>query len=237
MTATTTMPARSWEFRSLAWTANRGLGWPRKPWAAAKWCSVNLDFAISHLRSGGRSTGWISRCLEHMRLWICAFVLELTRRCGGPSTSMRALCSRQRSRLSRMNSEPSWTHCEGTMRVIFCLRGVHHGGVLWRPRQCATWQLRLPLVLEHECGDGQVLGFTDEAITYATALEGLVDLRLEISGAVVTCESAVLATLPAAIRDAVLRMHRRGSGGALATGWRLRGGGYAHRDGAVRSSP
>ena len=42
-----------------------------------------------------------------------------------------------------------------------------------------------------------------------------------------------LPRLPAAIRDAVLRMHRRGSGGALAHGWRLRGGGYAHRDGAV----
>ena len=96
----------------------------------------------------------------------------------------------------------------------------------------ATWQLRLPLVWNMECGDGQVLGFTDEAITYATALEGLVDLRLEISE-LWSCESAVLATLPAAIRDAVLRMHRRGSGGALAMAGAFGGGGYAHRDGAV----
>ena len=103
----------------------------------------------------------------------------------------------------------------------------------WGPSLAAQvrsgWQLRLPLVWNMECGDGQVRGFTDEAITYASALEGIVDLRLEISD-IWHCEGSVLAALPRCLRESVMRMHRRGGGSTLALG---SGDGYAHRDGAV----
>ena len=59
-----------------------------------------------------------------------------------------------------------------------------------------------------ECGSGPTHGFTDEAITFAVGLEGLLDLRLEISEPW-RCEESVLATLPSATREAVLRMSRR----------------------------
>ena len=46
----------------------------------------------------------------------------------------------------------------------------------------------LPLVWSMECGSaGRCIGFTDEAITFALALERHVDLRLEISE---TCAAA-----------------------------------------------
>ena len=72
----------------------------------------------------------------------------------------------------------------------------------------AGLRLNLTVIWNMECGGGQVRGFTDEAITFATALEGLVDLKLEVSEAW-HCEDAVLSTLPASTRDAILRMQRR----------------------------
>ena len=72
----------------------------------------------------------------------------------------------------------------------------------------AGWELSFPLVWNMECGVGQVRGFTDEAITFATALEGRVDLRLEIQEPW-RCEEDVLRHLPRATRDAIRRMYKR----------------------------
>ena len=62
-----------------------------------------------------------------------------------------------------------------------------------------------------ECDDGQVRGFTDEAVTFATALESMLDLRLEISEPW-HCREAVLQSLPLATADAVMRMQQRPNG-------------------------
>ena len=78
-------------------------------------------------------------------------------------------------------------------------------------RIARRWRVRLPLVWNMECGAGQVHGFTDEAITFATALESAVDLRLEISE-IWRCRESVLRTLPRATRDAVTRLSKRRGG-------------------------
>ena len=78
-------------------------------------------------------------------------------------------------------------------------------------RIAARWRVALPLVWSMECGTGQVHGFTDEAITFAVALERHVDLRLEISD-MWRCRETVLNTLPASTRDAVERLARRRGG-------------------------
>ena len=76
------------------------------------------------------------------------------------------------------------------------------------------WVVQLPLVWSMECGSGEVHGFTDEAITFAVALERLVDLRLEISD-MWSCRD-FLSALPQATRDAVERLaKRRGREGAI----------------------
>ena len=54
----------------------------------------------------------------------------------------------------------------------------------------------------------QVRGFTDEAITFATALEEVLDLRLEIAEPW-QCEESVLRSLPVATREAVRRSSAR----------------------------
>ena len=63
-----------------------------------------------------------------------------------------------------------------------CAYAWHHQ---WGPRLAdeirSRWLLKRPVIWNMECGNGPTRGFTDEAITIATGLEGLVDLRLEIS--------------------------------------------------------
>ena len=72
----------------------------------------------------------------------------------------------------------------------------------------ASWQLQLSVIWNMECGIGPVRGFTDEAITFATALEGHIDLRLETSDPY-ACDQQVLRHLPRATREAVMRMQGR----------------------------
>lgn len=72
----------------------------------------------------------------------------------------------------------------------------------------ARWRLNLTLIWNMECDVGPVRGFTDEAITFAVALEGLVDLRLEVSEPW-RCDEAVLSSLPEVTREAIHRMQKR----------------------------
>ena len=62
--------------------------------------------------------------------------------------------------------------------------------------------------MELECGAGQVHGRTDEARTFATALEGLIDLRLEIAEPW-RCRTAILDRHPAATRARINWLQKR----------------------------
>ena len=93
---------------------------------------------------------------------------------------------------SRPEGDPTTAAEESGLASLFEARW----GSELEARIAARWRVALPLVWSMECGTGQVHGFTDEAITFALALERHVDLRLEISE-MWRCRDTVLGSLPA----------------------------------------